>query len=123
MRLLIDANLAPRVAAQLNRVGHDAVHVFELGMHTASDAQIVETALEDDRVIVSSDADFGALLAQRERSKPSFVLLRYAQMTPDEQADLLESNLPRLADDLEAGAVVVLSRGAIRVRRLPFGAE
>jgi len=72
-------------------------------------------------VIVSSDADFGALLALRHLAKPSFVLLRSADhLTSRQQADLLLANLPALADDLEAGATATFARGRLRVRRLPI---
>jgi predicted nuclease of predicted toxin-antitoxin system len=73
------------------------------------------------RVIVSSDTDSGALLARRDRSMPSFVLLRhFNDLTPDEQADLLIRGLPGVEDELRAGAVVSFARGRVRARRLPF---
>ncbi|MGH3767299.1 MAG: hypothetical protein ACRDS0_26330 [Pseudonocardiaceae bacterium] len=53
---------------------------------------------------------------------PSFVLLRtYEPMTPDDQAAVLVANLPRLYDDLDRGAIVVIERSRLRVRRLPLG--
>jgi hypothetical protein len=51
---------------------------------------------------------------------PSFVLLRtYEPMAPDDQAAVLLANLPRLYDDLEQGAIVVIERSRLRVRHLP----
>jgi predicted nuclease of predicted toxin-antitoxin system len=48
---------------------------------------------------------------------PSFVLLRtYEPMTPDEQAAILRANIPRLLDDLDQGAIVVIERSRLRVR-------
>ena len=41
MRLLIDANLSPRIAARLSESGHDAVHVDNIGMLGASDEAIL----------------------------------------------------------------------------------
>lgn len=121
MRLLIDANLSPRVAARLRDGGHDACHVVDVGLGSASDGEILEWAGSEDRIIVSSDSDFGALLARFGGVKPSFVLLRHLnQLTPDRQAELLLANLPSVADDLSAGAVVTFLRDRIRVRSLPF---
>ena len=124
MRLVVDANLSPRVAERLRGAGHDVVHVFEIGLVEASDEAILQAALTDDRVVVSSDTDFGTLLARYEASKPSFVLLRHAnEMTPDQHADLLIANLSRVSDALNAGAILSLARGRARVRRLPIGSE
>ncbi len=71
---------------------------------------------------MSSDTDFGALLARFDRTRPSFVLLRHGnELTPDAQADLLLTALVDAAAELEAGAVVSVSPGHLRARRLPFG--
>ena len=122
MRLLVDANLSPRVARRLSAAGHDAVHVVEAGLALADDATILAAAETDDRVVVSSDTDFGALLARHNRTSPSFVLIRHMnELTPDGQADLLIAAIGEAEPEIEAGAVVSIARGRIRVRRLPFG--
>jgi len=36
LRFLIDAQLPPRLAHRLNELGHEAVHVFDLGLATAT---------------------------------------------------------------------------------------
>jgi len=56
--------------------GYDAVHVGAYGMHAASDEEILARALQEDRVVVSADSDFGVILATQEASRPSFVLFR-----------------------------------------------
>lgn len=120
MRFLIDANLSPRLATLLASEGHDAVAIRQVGLSEASDNEIVDYAAKDDRIVVSHDTDFGALLTFRGLTKPSFILFRSSDpITPDEQASLITSNLDAFADELEEGAVVVFARGRLRVRRLP----
>ena len=68
MRLLVDANLAPRVAELLTAAGHDVRHVFDIGLGSATDSAILASADADGRVVVSSDTDFGALLARQVRA-------------------------------------------------------
>ncbi|KLL12526.1 DUF5615 family PIN-like protein [Protofrankia coriariae] len=121
MRVLVDANLSPRVAAALRKAGYEASHVVDVELGTATDVDIVTWATEHDHIIISSDSDFSAILARQRRAAPSFVLLRHLNgLTPDQQADLLLANLPQVEDDLTAGAVVTLLRDRIRVRFLPF---
>ena len=76
MRLLLDQNLSPLLAELLVADGHDAVHVRSLGMSTASDLAIMETASADRRVLLSADTDFGELLARTNAAEPSVLLLR-----------------------------------------------
>ncbi len=121
MRLLIDANLSPRVAARLRDASYDAQHVVDVGLGTATDADIVTWATDHEQIIVSSDSDFSAILARQRRTRPSFVLLRHLnELAPDQQAELLLANLPGVTDDLAAGAVVTILRDRMRIRALPF---
>lgn len=95
MRLLVDANLSHRVAELLREAGHDAVHVRELGLQHAADATSSTRRMTGERVIISEDTDFGALLAHRQAPGPSFVLLRPIEpLTPRQQAMLLTANQP-----------------------------
>ncbi len=71
MRLLLDANLSPRIVDALCDAGYESVHVADLGLLTASDDQIFDRAANDGLVVVTADSDFGALLAMRRVSCPS----------------------------------------------------
>jgi len=123
VRLLFDANLSPEVARRLGEAGHDSAHVGDIGLLTAADPAILEAAADQDRVLITADADFGALLALGSLAAPSVVLLRSADhMRPAEQAAFLEANLPTLEEALSEGAIASLSRDRLRVRTLPIGA-
>jgi predicted nuclease of predicted toxin-antitoxin system len=121
VRFLIDNALSPAVAEELNRAGHDAVHVRELGLQAASDHEIFEHAADDNRVIVSADTDFGTLLATRKQTAPSVILFRHgSQHRPADQAARLKANLPQLDAALEAGASWSSSPTGLRIRALPL---
>jgi predicted nuclease of predicted toxin-antitoxin system len=106
----------------VGRSGLESVHVRDVGLLTAPDRSILDYAAANAMVIVSADSDFGELLAaSRGATRPSVVLLRSAdRFTSDEQAALLAANLPTVAGDLEAGAVVTIARGRMRIRSLPI---
>jgi predicted nuclease of predicted toxin-antitoxin system len=121
VRLLLDANLSPEVARRLKEAEHDAIHVSEIGLLSAPDPEIMEAAARERRVLLTADADFGALLALGSRATPSVVLLRSADhLRPSEQAELLAANLPLIAEDLEKGVIASLTRDRLRVRELPI---
>jgi len=106
----------------LNKAGWDAVHVAVLGLRAEPDTVAMQTALDDDRVLVSADTDFGALLAASRASRPSVVLVRrVVGRRVEALAALLLANLPEVKEDLRAGSVVVIGDDSLRVRRLPIG--
>jgi predicted nuclease of predicted toxin-antitoxin system len=121
MRLLLDANLSPRIAESLRAAGFEAVHVADLDLVTATDDEIFDQAAEDGRVVVTADSDFGALLAMRRATSPSVVHLRHvAELKAEEHLGLLTANLSQIAEDLERGVIVSLSPTRLAIRDLPI---
>lgn len=120
MRFLLDECLSARLTVLLTDAGHDAIHVGDLHLLGATDDEVLQAAFRESRVLVSADTDFGELLATARALAPSFILFRRSRRTADEQTVVLLANLPEIADDLGAGAVVVLAEDRIRIRRLPL---
>ena len=76
MRFLVDNALSPALATLLTQAGHDALHVRTIELQRAEDIVIFDKAAAEDRIVVSADTDFGALLAARNVQKPSVIQFR-----------------------------------------------
>jgi predicted nuclease of predicted toxin-antitoxin system len=90
-------------------------------MQSASDMAVLKLAAEQDRILVSADTDFAALLALWHDKRPSMILLRHPQKRPQSQSALLPANLATIEEALEQGSIVVLDATRIRIRSLPIG--
>jgi predicted nuclease of predicted toxin-antitoxin system len=122
VRVLLDNNLSPRLVALLTEAGWDVTHVSSFGLRAAPDHIVLETALRDERVLVSADTDFGALLASSHATGPSVVLVRRViGRRVNDLAGILIANLPPIEDDLNRGSIVVIGDDSVRIRQLPIG--
>src|SRR4030043_1432975 len=121
MKFLIDNALSPIIAEGLQKAGFEAIHVRDIGLHSASDLVIFESAFKNDQIIISADTYFGTLLALRQSSKPSVILFRCSDKQPPSQLSLLLSHIQKIKDALLAGSIVVFEDNRIRIRSLPIG--
>ena len=95
------------------------VHVSEVGMSRASDADILRARAES-RACVTLDADFHSLLATGGESGPSAIRIRKEGLDAGALTALLQGIWPRIEDVLDSGALVTVTEQSIRVRRLPI---
>jgi len=119
MKLLLDQG-APRTAATLLRqAGFDTVHTGEINLAQAADEEILKYALRENRMVVTLDADFHRHLAFSQARQPSVIRVRVEGLKAVSFAELIQGVLQQCAEDLKAGALLSVTEGQIRVRRLP----
>ena len=99
MKFLVDAQLPPALCGWLHERGHEAAHVFEIGMIAAGDAEIAARAEMDGAVLVSKDEDFVAL---RLPDRFAFLWLRCGNTTNRALAEWLEPRWKRIEALLES---------------------
>ena len=120
MKMLIDQGLPRSAATLLQGIGIDAVHVGDISMATAEDTEILQRGRDDQRIVVTLDADFHAHLALTGASTPSVIRIRIEGLRAEGLTALIQMLLPQCEAELEQGAVVTVQEGRIRIRRLPL---
>jgi predicted nuclease of predicted toxin-antitoxin system len=123
MRFLADMGVSPAVVEGLRAQGHEAVHLFEEGLERLSDSKILDKARTEERILLTFDLDFGDLLAASGFQLPSVILFRLSDQTPASVRSRLHEVLTRYAQDLAAGAIVLVQDTRCRIRRLPIEME
>ncbi|MEP7353751.1 MAG: DUF5615 family PIN-like protein [Acidobacteriota bacterium] len=119
-RVLIDQGLPPDTAQILRASSWDAVHVREIGMRDAEDADILIHAASEQRVAVTLDRDFPQILALTAADRPSVVLIRQQKLRAREFAALLFTIWDEYESELNSGCVLTVGAHGIRSRRLPL---
>jgi predicted nuclease of predicted toxin-antitoxin system len=123
MEFFADENVARPIIQWLRQVGHDVLSAAEAGPGE-DDAVWLRQAEQSERVIVTSDKDFGELIFRDRLNSHGIVLIRMQRLN-------LRERLARLAavwSTVEAnpqGKFIVITEGRVRVRSLkrPDGAQ
>lgn len=88
-------------------------------MSEAEDAEILQRAREEGRVVATLDADFHTLLALAEATSPSVIRIRIERLRAQALTELLLRVID-VCEELQQGAAVTVEPSRIRIRRLPL---
>ena len=115
MKFLLDVCCSSRsLHALLSSLGHD-VRLVGDDNPFASDEAVLTQAFQDRRIVLTTDKDFGELVFVQRR--PHAGIVRFLDMPVAEQAAAMEEVLTHYQTDLHAGAMIVVTRGRVRIRR------
>ncbi len=121
MRFLADMGISPKVVDLLRAHGHDALHLYDQGLGQLPDADVLDKARQEGRILLTHDLDFADLVALGQSGSPSVVIFRLRDMRPCNVYRHLQAIIARHADALTMGTVISVTEGRVRVRSLPIG--
>jgi len=113
MRVLLDSCVWQRAAQEVRAGGHDVDCVSAWG-GDPGDEEILRRSVEDDRVLVTLDKDFGELVFLL--GQPHRGILRLVSIRAREQGRMILDVLGRFGRQLEQNALVVVEADRIRIR-------
>jgi predicted nuclease of predicted toxin-antitoxin system len=119
MRILTDQDIYNITIEWLKKEGHDVITVKELGMSRSPDEKILEKATEMQRLFITRDKDFGALVFLKRKSSFGVILLRSNPADIEETQEELKTLLKEYKEKELHNLFCVVESTQYRIRHLP----
>jgi predicted nuclease of predicted toxin-antitoxin system len=120
IKILLDQGLPRSTAEILCDEGWDVIHVGEIGLSEASDMEILPYARKENRIVITLDTDFHAILAVKNAFGPSVIRFRLEGLKGKELSHLIKQIWPRIGNAIKRGAMVTVTQKSIQIRKLPI---
>lgn len=119
LQILADENIPRLMVEKLRGNGHDVGYIAETAK-ADSDLDILNHAVNTNRVLLTQDQDFGDLVFRDGVIPPSVILLQLEKLSNLAKAERVAKVLREHGAELE-GALTVIEPARIRIRRLTPG--
>lgn len=113
MKLLLDNCVWGKAKQSLTAAGHDVVWAGDWE-NDPGDSEILSIAYNQGRVLITLDKDFGELAIVRRKQHCG--IIRLANVSAKDQAEVCLRLLERLGSELIKGAIVTLEGQKLRIR-------
>jgi predicted nuclease of predicted toxin-antitoxin system len=109
VRFLVDENTGVVVARWLRSQEHEVFSVYEEA-RGINDDEILRKAFDENRILITSDKDFGEKVYREQRSHRGIILLRLENERSANKIDALQRLLENYAKQLPDNFVVVTEK-------------
>ena len=120
MRFLLDMGISASVATWLKSQGYNAIHLNDENLYKLQDNLILEKAIKEQRIIITSDMDFGQLLAFNKSYQASVIQFRTSDFTPNNIQTKLELLFAKFSNQLDGDFIITIEDNRLRFRKLPL---
>ena len=113
MKFIIDAQLPRKIVFLFRNAGHDAIHTLDLPQkNTTPDTEIIDIAEQQQRVVVTKDADFVETFILTQRPS-KLVVIATGNISNIELEKILVPVLPVIIAALEVNSYLEVTRQAL----------
>ena len=116
MNLLANENLDRALVEWLRERGNDVNWIYE-SSPSVDDYKVLDLAIDEQRVIITSDLDFGEYVYRNGFQLTGVVLLRFSASSEADRLVRLQRHWPLVKHRI-AGSFIVLADERIRIRPL-----
>lgn len=108
-KLYLDQMFKVNVAQTLRNQGHDVLRASETGQARADDQQILQKAINENRILITLDEHFGDWVLLPLSSHPGVIRIKVNPTTTEKVVKLLMSFLNQHSPDQFKNHLVILS--------------
>jgi predicted nuclease of predicted toxin-antitoxin system len=117
MRFIVDENAGPTLAAWLRNNGHDVFSIYE-PTRGLDDLEVIEKAFKENRILITSDKDFGEIIFRKHRKHRGVILIRLDDERNKNKIAAIERVLQNYANRL-GDHFTVVTETKIRITGFP----
>lgn len=117
MRFLADECCDFGVVRALRTAGHDVVSVSHSDQGS-DDAKVIERAMQEERILLTEDKDFGQFVFAHGHNISGVIFLRYPSSVRRQIAEQVVELIDQRGEQL-AGCFVTVQIGRIRISHVP----
>lgn len=119
MRFITDENIPRTVIRMLRDLDHDVKDIVESGLTGMEDDDIIRMGLNEGRIIITHDKDFGDILSYPLKEHSGVILIRLRVPTPNNTRQAISRVLAAVPKERMQGQVVVVEDWRIRISGRP----
>ena len=115
IKFLADENCDFTVVRSLRASGYDVLAAAE-DLPAATDRQVIRRALNEERIVVTEDKDFGEWVFAHKEETPGVILIRYPAKARAMLGRAVETLVAKQGSDL-LNSFTILEPGRARIRK------
>lgn len=116
MQFKLDENLPPPAGDLLRSLGHDVMTVYDQGLQSRTDPEVLAACQGEGRILLSLDLDFSNILVFPPERYAGLIVLRLRKPGPKAVLSLLRRVVPHVDTVPVAGSLWIADEHRIRVR-------
>ncbi len=113
MRFMIDECVGPTIAEWLKLMGHDVISSYD-AMRGFADDEVLKKACHENRIVITSDKDFGDLVFRQNMDHCGVILLRLIDERPSQKMKVIRDALDNYSKSLD-GNFLVVTETSVRI--------
>lgn len=116
MLFKLDENMPPSASELLRGLGHDVTTVYDQGLQSCIDPEVLAACQAEERILLSLDLDFSNILVYPPERYTGLIVLRLRTPGPKAVLSLLRRVSPHFNSIPISGRLWIVDERRIRVR-------